>query len=331
MKNTYKNHITVCLDRSSSMSAIIEAAKKIFNNQIKSLREKSLSYEQETRISFYTFASDVECVINDVDVARPMELDRITAWGNTSMLDCVGLAIEDLKEIPQKYGDHAFCVYVITDGEENNSRKYSPDTFRALVSSLPDNFTVAAFVPTVRAVDTTARYGIPRGCIQQWNTTQDGIEEVGRQFNATVDNFLIGRTTGKRSSKTIFSDLSEVTSKNVTKVLQKMGQHEIVTNKGKVAVAIKPFVEKAVNCKYVQGCAFYELIKTETIQPQKEIAIENKKDGKVYTGANARKLIHLPDTKVDMSPVNYKDWTIFVQSTSVNRKVMPNQRILVVT
>ncbi len=76
MKNSFKNHVYVMLDRSSSMCRIIDVAKDVFNGQIDALREQSLLHDQETRISFYTFAGDVECVISDVDVARPVKLEQ---------------------------------------------------------------------------------------------------------------------------------------------------------------------------------------------------------------------------------------------------------------
>lgn len=121
MKNTFKNHIYIALDNSGSMQHIIDKAVKVFNNQIKFLKDTSLNFEQETRISFYTFNSNVECVISDVDVARPMELQNISVNGMTALIDAITVAINDAKEQPQKYGDHSFLIYVITDGGENSS------------------------------------------------------------------------------------------------------------------------------------------------------------------------------------------------------------------
>ena len=73
MKNTFKNHIYIALDNSGSMGGIIGKAVQVFNNQIQFLKNTSLNFEQETRISFYTFNNSSECVISDVDVTRPME------------------------------------------------------------------------------------------------------------------------------------------------------------------------------------------------------------------------------------------------------------------
>ena len=94
-------------------------------------------------------------------------------------------------------------------------------------------------------------------------------------------------------------------------------------------VQIKPFVEAFLKTDYVQGSAYYELTKTEHIQASKSICIQSKKDGSVYSGSNARSLLGLPDTEVKVSPVN-TDYTIYVQSMSVNRNLMPGTHLLVV-
>jgi uncharacterized protein YegL len=331
MKNTYKNHVSILLDRSSSMCGTIDSAVKVFNQQIEFLRTKSLAFEQETRVSFYTFGTDVTCEISDVDVARPMTLENIRANGSTALLDCIGLAIEDSQQLPQKYGDHSFFIYVITDGEENCSREYNAAEMKSLLSKLPDNYTVAAFVPSINSIQYLMGYGFEKGCIEKWDTTAKGIEEVGRKFEKSMDNFFEGRKKGVRSSKTVFSDLTQVTAKNVTKVLKEVKKYNVVINEGVKAVQIRDLVESKLKTTYTKGGAFYELVKNEHVQPQKEIAIQNKKTGKIYSGDNARKLLNLPDQEVKIVPGDFGEWIVYVQSTSVNRNVIPKQRILVLS
>ena len=81
---------------------------------------------------------------------------------------------------------------------------------------------------------------------------------------------------------------------------------------------------------YHKGMAFYELVKNEHVQPQKLIVIQNRKTGKVYSGDNARKLLNLPNQEVKITVGDFGEWNVYIQSTSVNRKVIPKQRVLVV-
>lgn len=328
MRNTFKNHVYVMLDRSTSMNGIIDTAKDVFNAQIDALREASLRHEQETRISFYTFSTEVECVISDVDVARPVKLEEIKADGWTALRDAFALAVADSREIPQKYGDHSFVFYIITDGEENRS-KTTQSKFMDLIQSLPENCTVAAFVPDTNGKNLMTRLGIPAGNVEIWKTTTEGVKEVGTKFGKTMDNFFTARKTGVKASQTMFSDLTKVNSKNVGKVLDVVKNYDIIINEGVKAVQIRDLVEAKLSGKYKTGNAYYELVKNEHVQSRKQIAIQNKKTGKVYTGDNARQLLNLPDHEVKVVPGDFGEWIVFVQSTSVNRNVIPKQRILV--
>lgn len=331
MKNTFKNHVYVIFDTSSSMGPLIKSAEKVFNNQIDFLRNKSLLFEQETRVSFYKFGSFVECLINDVDVARPIKLEGVNAEGMTALIDAATLAINDAKEQPQKYGDSAFMFYIITDGAENNSSRQNIIGFKPLINKLPDNFTVTALVPNNNSASLLEAYGIPKGNIDKWDATERGIEEAGRKMEATITNFFEGRTKGLRGSKTVFSDLTQVNATNVDQVLDEIPKrkYQIVINEGVKAVEIRPMVEDKTNVDYTKGCSYYELVKNEHIQASKEIAIQNKKNGKVYSGKNARSLLNLPNQEVKIVPGDFGEWIVFVQSTSVNRKVIPKQRVLV--
>lgn len=333
MKNNLKNHVAIVLDLSSSMQHLTDKMRKVFNNQIEALRRMSLQFEQETRVSVYTFADahNIKCLISDVDVARPMELDELHAYGWTALLDATGLAIEDLQLLPQKYGDHAFIVYVLTDGEENASVKYKQAKFSNLLSKLPENFTVAAFVPNTNGALMMERFGLRKGNIDKWDVTEKGMEEVGRKFEKTMDNYFTMRSRGVRTSDTMFSDLKSVSSTEVKKILKEVrpSDYEIVINEKTQAVEIKDIVEDKARIPYVKGSGFYELVKNEKVQATKKIAIQNKRDGKVYTGDHARDLLGLPAHEVKLCPADHGEWNVYVQSTSVNRKIIPKQRVLV--
>ncbi|HEY5446665.1 MAG TPA: hypothetical protein VIJ87_19825, partial [Pyrinomonadaceae bacterium] len=80
---------------------------------------------------------------------------------------------------------------------------------------------------------------------------------------------------------------------------------------------------------YSKGMGYYQLTKTENIQPQKSIIVVEKSTGKAYGGQNARDLIGLPSHTVRVKPDYNPDYDIFVQSTSINRNLMPNTRLLI--
>jgi hypothetical protein len=93
-------------------------------------------------------------------------------------------------------------------------------------------------------------------------------------------------------------------------------------------VVIKEFTWKA-GIPYELGKAYYQLTKSEKIQPQKHICVMEKKTKKVYAGSYARDLLGLPATEVKVSPQTNPEFDVFVQSTSINRKLVPGTRLLV--
>lgn len=332
MKNTLKNHVAILLDVSGSMSGLLDQVQKVFQKQIDFLRKSSLLFEQETRVSVYTFDTHVKCLISDVDVARPMELEKLIPGGSTSLLDAGGLAIEDLQLLPQKYGDHSFILYLLTDGEENTSRNYTAATFKRLTSSLADNFSICALVPSNNSAKLLQGYGVPVGNIDKWDTTLKGVEEVGQKFEKSMNNFYEARSKGVRSMSTVFSDLNKVTADDVKQVATEVKKFKVVINEDVKAIYIKPLVEAKLGTPYVTGKAYYELVKRETIQESKSIAVQDKKTGKVYVGYDARVILNLPTVgAVKVDPVQSTKWNVYVQSTSVNRNVIPKQRVLVLS
>ena len=72
------------------------------------------------------------------------------------------------------------------------------------------------------------------------------------------------------------------------------------------------------------GRGFYEFTKKETIQGKKEVVILDKETGDMYQGAAAREVLGLVEgVSADIKPTYDKNrYTVFVQSTSNNRKLI---------
>lgn len=92
--------------------------------------------------------------------------------------------------------------------------------------------------------------------------------------------------------------------------------------------AIKDFV-LSNGLAFKKGRGFYEFTKTETIQGYKEIILLDRKTGDMFEGAAARELLGLPEgSTTRIKPTSLEKYTVFVQSTSVNRKLIGGTRFL---
>ena len=55
----------------------------------------------------------------------------------------------------------------------------------------------------------------------------------------------------------------------------------------------------------------------------------SKKDGKKFGGSESRQLLGLPTENTRVKPGDFGDWRIFIQSTSLNRKIKTGTSIFV--
>lgn len=91
---------------------------------------------------------------------------------------------------------------------------------------------------------------------------------------------------------------------------------------------IKSFVTDR-GAAFKKGRGFYQFTKAETIQERKEVVLRDRVTGDMYTGDKAREMIGLrPGERATIRPTYLDKYDVFVQSTSVNRKLKPGTMFL---
>ncbi len=325
------NHVGLVLDRSGSMQHLATEVVKVADGQVAHLATRSTDLDQETRATVYIFGTDVECVYYDKDVLRlPSLKDKYRISGSTALIDATMKAIEDLEKTATLYGDHAFLLYVLTDGMENMSSKYRADHLTQKLRGLPDNWTVAALVPNESGLIYAQRVGFQSGNIARWDTTIEGVKHVGATIQQATENFMQARAVGIRGSKNIFNlDPANVKINQLTKL--DPSQYTFIKVGDAGGQQIRDVVEGVTGTKYHKGDAYYQLTKTEEVQPQKQLVIVDKATGVAYAGSQARQMLGLPHDYVKVRATDHPKYDIFVQSTSVNRKLVPNTAVLVMS
>lgn len=329
----YINHIALVLDASGSMRNVAQDLVKVADNQIQHLAQRSKELDQETRVTVYTFEGfSVDCLVYDKDVLRlPSIKGLYKVGGQTPLIDATLKALDDLSKTPELYGEHAFLTYVLTDGAENSSRN-RPDTLSVRLAALPDNWTVAAFVPNANGVHEAKKFGFHKDNIAVWDTTSAGVVEAGEVIRRTTDNFMKARTTGVRGYKNLFQMDVAGLSPTAVQRLDKLGAGQFRMYKVGTDIPISTFVEQETRRAYRLGEAFYQLTKPVEVQPQKQIALYERKKHAVYTGKDARQLLGLPnDHTVRVEPAAHPNYEIFIQSTSTNRKLLAGTSLLLLS
>lgn len=325
-KSTIKklvNNVIFVIDESGSMGFHTAKVDKI----IADLSTPLQNAPQETRVSLYTFNSRVHRHMFR-DVPAELRNFRLRPSGSTALIDCTIQAINDharTRELASE--DNSYLVYVITDGEENASR-YRVTDLQKILAGLPDAWTVATLVPHVRSVHAAKMAGFAPGNIEVWDTTSaNGFEEVGVRLTNSYNDYTTMRSSGVVGTRTLFTNAANLTKQEVKQVLVEDTSAKLIAIQK--AGVIKDIVEEKTGRPYQPGTVFYELTKSELVQFHKELAVVSKTDGKRYFGPQARQILGLPSTECRVRPGDHGNWRIFVQSTSLNRKLLGGTSILV--
>lgn len=323
------NHIAIVLDGSLSMRKHAHKVVDVFDSEISRLKNRSVQMNQETRLSVYFFGDRIDCLVFDMDVMRmPSIQSHYSAeMQSTRLVDATAAAVRDMKQLPELYGDHAFLTYVLTDGEENASGIRASE-LKSELDRLSENWTLACMVPDSRGLHEAKKVGFPGDSVQVWDTQSVfGIEEVGKTFQSAMDNYMILRSTGVRGTSSFFADAKNISRSTAKTNLVQLSHSTYVIKASTGTCEIRDI---AVSGRYPYniGNGYYELIKPEEVQASKRVIIRNRKTGEAF--ADARHMVGIPDGNVKIRPGDHGEWEIFVQSTSVNRKILPGQKVLVI-
>jgi len=148
---------------------------------------------------------------------------------------------------------------------------------------------------------------------------------------SAYDTYYSNVSKGLTSTRGFYSDLSNVSSDKVKNTLKSVDTSEFdVFFVDKEDEQISKFIQRKKNVTLNKGSAFYELTKYERkIQPYKKIVIQDLKNGGFYSGVHARNLLGLPlNSDFSLSPGDHSHYKIFVQSTSINRKLKKGTSVL---
>ncbi len=140
------------VDKSASMVHNIEDIKKGFNE----LMEEQMKQESENRFTVIAFNTDVEILSDDIFANTLDVIDELTnVKGLTSLLDAIGKAYN---LILNQNENKDITLTVITDGQENCSRKYTISELDKLKKEIDKDYNLNM---TFIGADKDCLYGNP--------------------------------------------------------------------------------------------------------------------------------------------------------------------------
>lgn len=127
--------LNVIIDRSGSMSGLRADTIGSFN----SFLAEQKAFPGEALLTLCTFSDDYRLVHDFVKIASVPALDTTTyrTDGNTALLDAMGATIDEvgrkLAAMPEEERPSKVLFLIITDGQENHSRRYSAGKIKEMV------------------------------------------------------------------------------------------------------------------------------------------------------------------------------------------------------
>lgn len=335
-----QNHLILVVDRSSSMSGYYDLPQKVVNDQLKAAQLGGRANNIDTLLSIVEFNDRATYIARSVSLDIYLGLGGYAGYrasGNTNLLEAVQLgASEGLSNsIPKLF-------IVITDGEHNTynnalNGRAEEDAFRRTMDFITrgnKDWTVA-FIGPKRMMEHAQKFGVPAGNCQVWEGGARELEATSlfntRAIGARYENLA----KGVSMTANYVADAQVNNPADIKKLQDVTGfmQHLVDAPAGGDKWEVKNFVEKVTKKTYQPGSLFYELTKPEKVQSYKGLFVQDRATGALLGDSpvfKVRSAINLPltgDAKV--SPGNLKGFTVFVESTSVNRKLVPGTRVLV--
>lgn len=333
-KNKKTQHVALVVDESGSMSALRLQAIKMIQDQIKSIKESAKANNIDTDITLVTFSSRVKIVKTAKAEDFYFSENEYRPSGQTALFEGLEKTINELKSADD--GKKSFLVLLFTDGEENYSYSFNNNTQKKLkIESIRNeifnlennsNWTFAFQVTNKDYFCQT--YGFTNDNVHEWKTI-----ELATQVNTqATESYFTSRSTGETKTKAFYKcvvDLADLKPQELKEELKEVSSQFFKPYTIPSELEIKEFVESKKKV-YVPGNCFYQLMKKEKINPDKEIVIQDKQSNKLYSGQKARELIGLLDNAVGkVEPGNHANYEIFVQSKSNNRKLPRGTKLLI--
>lgn len=191
-----KTYIAFVLDKSGSMETIREATISSFNEQLQEHRKHG-SKGGETFLSLIQFSGQVEETFFNVpldEIAGELDKEQYAPNGGTAMYDAIGYTLNKLQRWDEP-GDVGFLVIVLSDGQENSSKKYDGRQISSLRKELEGTgrWTFQYIGCDAAAIKDAISQGFQS---YSYSNTNEGMDILTKRMTANTTAYYGARSAG---------------------------------------------------------------------------------------------------------------------------------------
>jgi hypothetical protein len=324
-----RTNVAIVVDESGSMGHLVSPVRKMVKGVLDTLAKVQRETGHTYTINLWTFNDNARRLYAGYSPASVPRSFCYAPSGGTALYHAV---IEATMALPAVHGKDANLVIVVTDGYDNVSSYHgvAQNNFKNFIRNrqADDHHTFVFHVPPGHKAGFVKLSGVPADNVNEWEATDEGTRTVEVKTSGGIEAYATARGMGQTHTEKYFTDASKITSADLyNKRATNFADYTV--NKEQSA---KEFAEHTTRKRYVIGQLFYQLMKAERVQENKEVVIQDKATKYIYAGPDIRRLIGIPaGKKVKVDPGNHAMYDVFIQSTSVNRILPRGTKVLLDT
>lgn len=191
--NNHTTELVFILDKSGSMSGLESDTIGGFNSML--AKQKAL--EGKCLITTVLFDNEYELLHDRIEIQAVNQIseEEYFVGGSTALLDAIGKTINKIgnaqKNTVAEYRAENILFVIITDGQENSSRKYSMKQIKEMIEHQKSkyNWEFIFLGANIDAVETAGRFGISADRAQDFLADGEGVELNFKVMNDTVTSY----------------------------------------------------------------------------------------------------------------------------------------------
>ena len=191
VKNNEKTQIVCILDRSGSMSSIMNDSIGGFNTFLGQQRE----LPDKATLTLVLFDDKYELLYDNVDIKKVRDITK-TEWyprGTTALYDAIGKTINDVKATHNKLGTEKpskVLVCIVTDGHENSSKEYGLENIKKIISDCEkDKWNFMYLAANQDAFSVGTSFGVSGANTFTYTATNDGVVNMSNTLNSATVSY----------------------------------------------------------------------------------------------------------------------------------------------
>ena len=185
--------IAVILDSSGSMASLTHDTIGSFNTFLKEQR----AFPGEANFTLCVFNDDYSLVHDFVKIASVSDLDNITyrPSGSTALLDAMGFTMESvgtkLAALQEDERPSKVIFLVITDGQENASRHFSPAQIKDMVEHQKDKYSweFVFFGASMDQIAAGQALGISMNNTMTYDSSSVGTQQLYSTISSSMNTY----------------------------------------------------------------------------------------------------------------------------------------------